>query len=402
MVPVVARAHALAAAAGRWWGGCRWWGARERAGMAALAGCTALGGCVANSVALEAVVRADRRAGELLNCGRALVVGGFHLAERALVSDRFRGPPLGAAAALPRTIPLWYHALMAFVFVPMSFLNNYAFALGVSQPLQIVVRSLSPLTTMLVGLVLPAGLRKYYSWQQQLCVVAITVGAVATTAADAVVQLTSAGGEAEDDTGGASAMAFDAAGLARAFASDAEFRSWCLGVAILVLAALVTAGLNQLQDYGFRHWGKDWQESVVFVHILSLPAYWLQRGELAESAARLAATHPAPAFGRWLRDIGLGWAAPSGLAFMGLDALTMLGCQRGVHSLLAKSGGLTLAITLAVRKVLSLLISLVLYSQPFTLNHWAGTALVFAGTIAFTQVPKGAAPQPGAEAKKEQ
>ena len=104
--------------------------------MAAFAGCTALGGCVANSVALEAVVRAERGAGELLNCCRALCVGGFHLLERALVSDRFGGRALGLAALRPRTIPLWYHSLMAMVFVPMSFLNNYSFALGVSQPVQ--------------------------------------------------------------------------------------------------------------------------------------------------------------------------------------------------------------------------------------------------------------------------
>ena len=360
---------------------------------------------MANSVALEAVVRAERGAGELLNCCRALCVGGFHLLERALVSDRFGGRALGLAALRPRTIPLWYHSLMAMVFVPMSFLNNYSFALGVSQPLQIVVRSISPLTTMVVGLALPSRLKKHYSWQQQLCVLVITAGAVVTTAADALVQLANSASEHGAGSGlhggeGAShgSMLGACTDFAASFARDGELRSWSLGVLLLLLSALITAGLNQLQDYGFRRWGKDWQESIVFVHLLALPTFWVQRHALVETAARLAQTEPAPAVGRTLSVLTGGRWAPGGLWWMGMDALTMLLCQRGVHSLLAHAGGLALAITLTVRKVLSLLISLVLYSQPFTANHWVGTALVFVGTLAFSQVPKG---RPPAEAEAE-
>jgi UDP-xylose/UDP-N-acetylglucosamine transporter B4 len=39
-----------------------------------------------------------------------------------------------------------------------------------------------------------------------------------------------------------------------------------------------------------------------------------------------------------------------------------------------------------LRKFVSLLFSIVYFSNPFTIHHWIGTILVFWGTLIFTEV----------------
>jgi drug/metabolite transporter (DMT)-like permease len=56
----------------------------------------------------------------------------------------------------------------------------------------------------------------------------------------------------------------------------------------------------------------------------------------------------------------------------------------------ALSGALTASLVLTLRKFVSLLFSIVIFAHPFTTLHWAGTALVFGGSLAYSHLNCGA------------
>ncbi|GMT24156.1 hypothetical protein PFISCL1PPCAC_15454, partial [Pristionchus fissidentatus] len=62
------------------------------------------------------------------------------------------------------------------------------------------------------------------------------------------------------------------------------------------------------------------------------------------------------------------------------------GCIYFVYSLNASVEALTVTMVVTLRKFLSLVVSIVWFQNPFTLQHWLGTFFVFAGTLAFSDV----------------
>lgn len=69
-----------------------------------------------------------------------------------------------------------------------------------------------------------------------------------------------------------------------------------------------------------------------------------------------------------------------------LNIFTQYMCISSVYILTTEVSSLTLTLVLTLRKFLSLIFSIVYFKNPFTLGHWIGTILVFAGTLIFTEV----------------
>merc|ERR1712055_432904 len=63
-------------------------------------------------------------------------------------------------------------------------------------------------------------------------------------------------------------------------------------------------------------------------------------------------------------------------------------CISAVFVLTTECASLTVTLVVTLRKFLSLLFSIWYFSNPFTTLHWLGTALVFGGTLVFSDVPK--------------
>lgn len=63
-------------------------------------------------------------------------------------------------------------------------------------------------------------------------------------------------------------------------------------------------------------------------------------------------------------------------------------CISSVYYLTTECSSLTVTLVITLRKFVSLLFSIVYFSNPFTLLHWLGTILVFVGTLIFTEVPQ--------------
>jgi len=64
-------------------------------------------------------------------------------------------------------------------------------------------------------------------------------------------------------------------------------------------------------------------------------------------------------------------------------------CIRSVFILTFDCTSLTVTLVVTLRKFLSLLISIAYFNNTFTVVHWMGTALVFAGTVLFADVFSG-------------
>jgi len=61
-------------------------------------------------------------------------------------------------------------------------------------------------------------------------------------------------------------------------------------------------------------------------------------------------------------------------------------CIASVFTLTAECSALTVNLVVTLRKFLSLLLSVIYFNNSFTFFHWAGTLLVFAGTLLFSDL----------------
>lgn len=59
-------------------------------------------------------------------------------------------------------------------------------------------------------------------------------------------------------------------------------------------------------------------------------------------------------------------------------------CIRGVFTLTTQCPSLFVTLVVTLRKFFSLIISIFYFRNPFTVQHWLATALVFSGTLLFS------------------
>ena len=79
-------------------------------------------------------------------------------------------------------------------------------------------------------------------------------------------------------------------------------------------------------------------------------------------------------------------AVPSLLLYLACNVATQYVCISAVFTLTSECASLTVTLVVTLRKFLSLLFSIWYFSNPFTAYHWLGTALVFSGTLLFSDV----------------
>ncbi|KAM7306684.1 UDP-xylose and UDP-N-acetylglucosamine transporter [Ixodes scapularis] len=77
---------------------------------------------------------------------------------------------------------------------------------------------------------------------------------------------------------------------------------------------------------------------------------------------------------------------PKAWAYLFCNTVMQYVCIRSVYVLTTECSSLTVTLVITLRKFVSLLLSLYYFQNPFTAVHWFGTALVFTGTLVFTEV----------------
>lgn len=165
---------------------------------------------------------------------------------------------------------------------------------------------------------------------------------------------------------------------------------------------------------------QPWQESMFYLHFLSLPMFIFVRHDLVTQFRALHSSTPLrlrlpssltpvlhPPIGlEKLFSLAENFELeiPSGYVPLAFTTLTSLVCVAGVNRLTARVSSLTVTLVLVIRKAVSMVISVVLFEragaragQPSQINAsmmWAGAALVFMGTMAYAAGSRIGKPQP--------
>ncbi|XP_022667396.1 UDP-xylose and UDP-N-acetylglucosamine transporter-like isoform X2 [Varroa destructor] len=252
-----------------------------------------------------------------------------------------------------RAVPLSRYIEMVAVFFTQSFLNNYVFNFDIPMPLHMIFKSASLLSNMALGIVI---LNRSYSFRKYSAVSLLTVGIIVCTMASAAPR------EQMADTR-SSHLTFSLTQI--------------IGIAILILALLLSSMMGILQEKVTADFGKHPGEMMFYIHALALPVFVMFTPQMWHSFKILAATPSS-----WI-TLGL----PTGIGSLLANILTQHLCITSVCKLSTECTSLTVTLVLTLRKFVSLVISIFYFGNEFSFQHWIGTALVFIGTLLFLDAP---------------
>uniref|UniRef100_A0A5S6R299 UDP-xylose and UDP-N-acetylglucosamine transporter n=1 Tax=Trichuris muris TaxID=70415 RepID=A0A5S6R299_TRIMR len=299
--------------------------------------------CCACVMVVEKLVNEDSGCMNLMTFASFLFVA----AEGLLFTSRF--------FTVKNHIPLRSYVNVVVLFFLVNVINNQALNFRIPMPLHIIFRSGSLVSNLLLGKWL---LNKQYSWRKYASVFVISVGITLATLATYNSQQGSKGAETAEST-------FDLRLL--------------IGVLMLLFALIFSSILGIFQEKMYRLYGKHSREAMFYVHCLSLPGFALFYRDIAQHIEVFNRSE-------LVNLLFIGIRLPRLWFLLLLNCLTQYFCIRFVYYLTAHCSTLTVTLVITIRKFISLLISIVLFRNPFTLNHWIGTALVFVGTLLFIDV----------------
>ena len=161
--------------------------------------------------------------------------------------------------------------------------------------------------------------------------------------------------------------------------SDASFKT---GLAILLVAQLLSAGMGAYVEDLYQEHGNYWQANLFYSHLLSIPLFLPFAPVLRDQFFRLHHSTPLDISGTFverLPDFLAGTLAtvPQLLVFLIANALTQLLCITGVNMLSAATTAVTVTVILNLRKLVSFLLSIWLFGNPMGGTMKVGAAMVF-------------------------
>jgi UDP-xylose/UDP-N-acetylglucosamine transporter B4 len=179
--------------------------------------------------------------------------------------------------------------------------------------------------------------------------------------------------------------------------SEASTSDFTTGLAILLLAQFLAAYQGAYTEDLYSQHKAEWTENLFYSHLLSLPLFLPFAGTLQHQYTRLAATAPLQ-----LRSVAEPWLAharregapkgvynaaetliallehpPRGILFLATNAITQLSCISGVSLLAAQSSAVTVTIVLNIRKLVSFILSTLLFGHVMNAKMVLGATLVF-------------------------
>jgi UDP-xylose/UDP-N-acetylglucosamine transporter B4 len=250
------------------------------------------------------------------------------------------------------------YGILVSMFFVVSVCNNYAFDFNIPMPLHMIFRAGSLIANMIMGIII---LNKSYDFSKYLSVFMITTGIVlCTIVSGSDVKSTQVNPEAEES-------------------AFSVFFWWTLGIALLTIALFISARMGIYQEVLYKRYGKYPDEALFYTHLLPLPGFFILYKNIWDHT--LIATSSEPySIPIANVDVPIMWVYLLG------NVLTQYICISSVYVLTTECASLTVTLVVTLRKFVSLLFSIVYFRNPFTLFHWAGTILVFTGTIIFTEV----------------
>ena len=231
-----------------------------------------------------------------------------------------------------------------------------------------------------------------------------------------------------------------------ATASTFDLQRYLTGISLLTLALVLGGLLGVVQEKTYSTWArtqqapldaggkagdgkggqvakaqsqapapKPWQESMFYLHFLSMPMFLSARHDLVaqftalRASPALALTLPPTFLASPSESRTLSLPIPSAFLPLLLNTLTQLVCVSGVNRLTVRVSNLTVTLVLVVRKAVSLIISVWVFggSKPGQVMDargrmllWSGAACVFLGTILYSIASGGAKKKAKKEVEK--
>ncbi|KAG8854184.1 golgi uridine diphosphate-N- acetylglucosamine transporter [Tulasnella sp. 330] len=357
------------------------------------------GGCGCNAWALEVVAARNPQAGTLITFAQYLLIVVYQLPNRLTATS---SPSLLFRILSLRfkklQIPLHVWVIQVILFWLSTLLNNAALGYNVDLPLHIIFRSAGLPANLLLGTVFG----KKYTRGQVLSVILVTVGVTFAT-------LSSTYRKDHRPSSATSTAATD------------DPASYVIGVSLLTLALLLSSAMGLAQENAYKKYGKGhWEEALFYLHFLGLPLFSFVKRDLFTQLANANASPKlqlsalsifesitqsitiSPSFSNhiarddswsnhvfhWLEEI-LEYiptlSIPSFWIPLSINIVTQLICVSGVHRLTSRVSSLTVTLILAIRKAVSLAISvLLIQGRTGSAWLWGGGGLVLLGTITYS------------------
>lgn len=335
------------------------------------------GGCMGAIVAMEVVLKADPKSGNLLTLTAVLMVLLQSLPGR-----------IQARGLKPLAAPVASHAKFSALWVSMSVLANYAFAYKISVAIFTLIRSCNIIATVLLGYTV---FGERFSAEQLLCVLAVTVGIFLASLGEMKTLNTSGPTPA-----GCSALGTCAEITTPAPDGDVELATWAIGIAMLAFVQLLQGFLGHVQSSYYKTY-KDLapknelcDEFLFTSHVAALLPLLCLKDDIMTAARAAIASEPVP---------HLPFHLPCQILWLLVNNVSQTICLKGVFRTSATVTPLALTIILSVRKFLSVVVSIVLFSNPWTVQHSVATVLIFGGAFSYSQVRE-ARPATNGENKK--
>ncbi|KJH41135.1 UAA transporter family protein [Dictyocaulus viviparus] len=304
----------------------------------------ALGGCMGCMVFVEKIAKEEPSSMNLMTFSTFL----FIACQGLVFTSKF--------LTVPIKIPLRGYTQSVLMFFIVNVINNQALNFHVPVPLHIIFRSGSLLANLFLSVIL---LKKNYTFKKYLSVIAITVGIVLCTLATSDIEKNSN-------------LSFEEA--------TKHYQEWCIGILMLIFALLASAYLAICQQQLYKSYGKHPEEAMFITHAVSLPLFSFFGADIMAAAKKFCESTP-------FRLAGITTPIPSLWVDLLLSCILQYYCIKFVYRLNAEVEALTVTLVVTLRKFLSLVISIWWFENPFTLQHWIGALFVFAGTLAFADIP---------------
>lgn len=300
-----------------------------------------LGSCVTCMSLVELLAKSDPGCMNLMTFATFLFISaeGFFFATKCL--------------SIKNKIPILRgYMKLVVIFFMVSTINNLALSYRIPVPLHIIFRSGSLLASMVLGIII---LKRSYSVQKYLSIAAITVGIVlCTLASSSKIKVD----ETEDKT--------------------EAYSEYALGIGMLLFALVASAYMGIVQEQLYSQYGKHPREALFYVHALSLPGFAFFWQSIWKHVVIFNVSDPI--------DLPVVGHFPKLWLYLILVCLAQFTCIRCVYVLTSEFSALSVTLVVTLRKFISLLLSIWYFENPFTLVHWVGTVLVFAGTLIFSDI----------------
>ena len=317
----------------------------------------------------------------------------------------------------PLAVPISRWLIQVVLFLGVSLLNNLAFGYRVPMAVHIVFRSGGLVVNMVLGYYTQG---RRYSPQQIIAVIVVSAGIAITT---------TSGTEQRSPS---SPAALASGTLAT------TLTEYSIGIAMLTVALFLSTFLGFSQEKTYGKYGRHWEEGMFFLHFLGLPMFAFFGKDLrdqfrqANASTRVSLAQPlymlvygsapsaqvpgdriavAPLPIIPIPKIGIlpttipsfilkkidklfipllsDFSVPSFWIPLTINLTTQLICVSGVNRLTSRVSSLTVILVLALRKAVSLVVSVVLIGRcSGNIQFWTGSGAVLLGTVLYAFAPK--------------